>query len=343
MPTNTGSRLRPTGSNRRNHYRTLHAQPDAPFEVIKANYRTLMQKLKGHPDLGGDHWTAVHVNTAYEILSDPVRRSAYDRELLASYDIATLSRGQLQPKSRSATRARPTSPGNQRNFYRVLQVQPDAPIELIEASHRAISARPSKPSESLAQAMATLRDPARRHAYDRTLGLVAAGGKAPTPTTADVGSTSRRQPAMSHWGAYEAVVTRYCLFCKTPHQASRTALAETGCVECGSPLFPPQADFLEEARRSLGRSPQSEEIGFYTFWPGTRFSGRLLDLSPTGLRFLTQQECARGDIIKIDAKRLQAVGAVAHHHRDRSGTTAGVSFHSVGFRVPRGSFVSAHV
>jgi hypothetical protein len=38
--------------NRRNYYRILHVQPDAPMEVIRASYRTLMQKLRFHPDLG---------------------------------------------------------------------------------------------------------------------------------------------------------------------------------------------------------------------------------------------------------------------------------------------------
>ena len=40
--------------NRRNYYRILHVQPDAPTEIIKSSYRTLMQKLRMHPDLGGD-------------------------------------------------------------------------------------------------------------------------------------------------------------------------------------------------------------------------------------------------------------------------------------------------
>jgi DnaJ-class molecular chaperone len=56
-------------------------QPDAPTEVIKASYRTLMQRLKIHPDLGGDHAEAVLVNEAVATLTDPVRRAAYDRSL----------------------------------------------------------------------------------------------------------------------------------------------------------------------------------------------------------------------------------------------------------------------
>lgn len=64
--------------NRRNYYRLLQVQPDAATEVIKASYRTLMQKLRIHPDLGGDDWDATLINEAYTVLSDPVRRARYD-------------------------------------------------------------------------------------------------------------------------------------------------------------------------------------------------------------------------------------------------------------------------
>lgn len=112
-------------------------------------------------------------------------------------------------------------------------------------------------------------------------------------------------------------------------------------MECASPLFPPHADLLDQARRSLGRTPGDEGIGFHLFWPGDRLSARLLDLSPTGLRFLTAEACRTDDVLRIDAERFQAVGVIAHQHRDRLGTMAGVKFHTVGFRLRRGSFVSA--
>jgi len=64
--------------NRRNYYRVLHVQPDAPEEIIRASYRTLMTTLRRHPDLGGDHLTATIINEAYAVLSDPEKRSAYD-------------------------------------------------------------------------------------------------------------------------------------------------------------------------------------------------------------------------------------------------------------------------
>jgi curved DNA-binding protein CbpA len=66
---------------RRNHYRLLYVQPEAPFEVIKAAYRALMGSARVHPDLGGDNEQAARLNAAYAVLSDPERRRAYDLSL----------------------------------------------------------------------------------------------------------------------------------------------------------------------------------------------------------------------------------------------------------------------
>jgi hypothetical protein len=64
--------------NRRNYYRILHVQPEAPTQVITASYRTMMSKLRLHPDLGGDTANASLINEAYAVLSDPARRATYD-------------------------------------------------------------------------------------------------------------------------------------------------------------------------------------------------------------------------------------------------------------------------
>ena len=64
--------------NRRNYYRILHVQPEAPVEVIRASYRALMGTLRQHPDLGGEHSVAVLLNEAFQVLSDPAQRAAYD-------------------------------------------------------------------------------------------------------------------------------------------------------------------------------------------------------------------------------------------------------------------------
>jgi curved DNA-binding protein CbpA len=62
-----------------NYYQILHVAPDAPLEIIRSSYRTLMQKLRMHPDLGGDRDAAARINRAYNTLANPQQRAAYDR------------------------------------------------------------------------------------------------------------------------------------------------------------------------------------------------------------------------------------------------------------------------
>lgn len=68
-------------ADKRNYYEVLHVSPGAPAEIIRGSYRTLMQKLGHHPDLGGDTATAALMNEAYAVLSDPERRAEYDARL----------------------------------------------------------------------------------------------------------------------------------------------------------------------------------------------------------------------------------------------------------------------
>lgn len=67
--------------NRKDYYRILHVQPEAPTEVIRSSYRTMMQRLRMHPDLGGDHRNAALVNEAYAVLMNPIARAEYDASL----------------------------------------------------------------------------------------------------------------------------------------------------------------------------------------------------------------------------------------------------------------------
>ena len=68
-------------SKQKNFYQILHVQQDAPSEVIRSTYRTMMQKMKMHPDLGGNQEDAALINEAYSVLMDPNARAQYDSSL----------------------------------------------------------------------------------------------------------------------------------------------------------------------------------------------------------------------------------------------------------------------
>ncbi|EOX8909423.1 J domain-containing protein [Citrobacter freundii] len=72
--------LRNTPKKMRTHYDNLKVSMDAPIEVIQAAYRTLAKKY--HPDKNKGNPDAERImqiiNTAYEVLSDPVKRAEHD-------------------------------------------------------------------------------------------------------------------------------------------------------------------------------------------------------------------------------------------------------------------------
>lgn len=68
------------------HYDNLKVTRNAPPEVIRAAYKSLSQKF--HPDRNPDDPNATRtfqiINTAYEVLSDPVKRREHDDWIAAS-------------------------------------------------------------------------------------------------------------------------------------------------------------------------------------------------------------------------------------------------------------------
>ena len=62
------------------HYESLGVPPDADVNALRAAYRDLARQL--HPDLGYvDDGAMAEINNAWSVLSDPLRRSAYDERL----------------------------------------------------------------------------------------------------------------------------------------------------------------------------------------------------------------------------------------------------------------------
>lgn len=231
--------------NRRNYYRILHVQPDAPDAVIRASYRTIMQKLRQHPDLGGDTATAALINEAYAVLSHADRRRAYDRSLASR------------------------------------QVSDDP------RPHR----RDAEP-------------PPRRDTG---------------PSRTDLGS---------------------CPFC-------RLAVNDriTNCPRCMSPLqrvAPSPAG--TDRRRRIERLATDETVTVLEHWQGTTVQATMSDLSPQGCQLRMSKPLPAGGHIRIENRRLTAVGLIHGCRHVAAGPEAAyflaIEFETLRFNHPTGGFIS---
>ncbi|MDB5798870.1 MAG: hypothetical protein JWP36_2772 [Paucimonas sp.] len=95
------------------HYDNLKVTRNAPPEVIRAAYKSLSQKF--HPDRNPGDPKATRtfqiINTAYEVLSDPLRRREHDDWIAAS----EAANGQMPPGQESLRPAGPEHAGPSRN------------------------------------------------------------------------------------------------------------------------------------------------------------------------------------------------------------------------------------
>jgi hypothetical protein len=251
-------------SNRRNYYRILHVQPDAPVPVIRSSYRAVLQKLKRHPDLGGDHSEAALINQAYAVLTNPAKRAAYDRELMQFHSKSTL--------------------GGER-FHKQ-------------------------------------------------------GSQAPAGT-AD-------QPEPSRDEVNEAGINAYCVFCKLPHDAQSRHQHDATCACCASPLSLAAPMALEKScRRAVKRVAKDAQVHFYTDWPQRHRPGRLQDISPNGMSFMTSEYVAEAQIIKLASGLVHAVAEVMSCQRTaehgNKAYSVGVHFLTLRFQQNTGTFVYEQV
>jgi curved DNA-binding protein CbpA len=332
---------------RRNFYRILHVQPDAPMTVIRESFRVLKQKLEMRSDLDGPDWNASLLNIAFNTLRDPRKRAVYDRELLKRYHIKTLSQGALGVISYYAAEEQGDGCAtylNQRNYYRILQVQPDAPNVTITASYQALKKSFLQDAALLDEAYRILSDPAMRQRYDVLFAKNVfrnASKNAQLNTDLPVPAAGAKNTSQHAVEPYRAVITHYCLFCKVPYVPQANVYQNENCLECASPLRIVQHQNRESSRRATMRMTIRGEFNFYLYWPGESYQGLFQDLSPSGIRFLTDVMLDSNDIIKIDAPNFQAVAEVTHKRYEGKGISVGTRFIAAKFDRQHGNFVMA--
>ena len=347
-------------NNRRNFYRILQVQPDASLEVIKNNYRTLLHKLRLHPDLGGENLTASYINLAYATLRNSTKRAAYDRQLLNRYKIGVLSKGHLAQKNSKAdviTDNTCKENGNRRNYYRVLHIQPDAPPAIISSIYKTLLKNKATSIDLAQEAFSVLSVPHKRKHYDQLLKLkkhvnatalnsidrikkkTKYDSSDPRIKNKDAKNTSTPLSAHKKNSTYQPLITYYCIFCKTPQSLSPIKYIDELCVECSSPLHSSQESF-PFPRRFFSRMDLTTPFSYYAYWPGIKTVANLSDLSPTGLRFTTRQALNKNEIIKIEADQFQAVGQVKYLKPAGSLFIIGVQFLTIKFNTQKGTFMS---
>ena len=230
-----------------------------------------MQKLKAHPDLGGDQWNAAVINEAYAVLSKPEKRAKYDAAQTDLRKSAGVGAGIRAGANESA----PQSEDDERD------------------------AEESANSD------------------EEELG-------APPPPT------------------FQTSDPLVCVFCRTRNQGGKYLAANEVCQGCGGPTRLVVAATSRE--RGARRIEHQGAIQFRVDSSTPRtYPANVVDLSPTGLRFVSKHRLRQGCIVKLDSPTLSAVARVTHSSRipAQGQFSTGVKFVTLKLITTRGTFVSA--
>jgi curved DNA-binding protein CbpA len=206
------------------------------------------------------------------------------------------------------------------DYYRILQVQPDAPAPMIHTSYQTLVRRALRDSPGgdeiarLDAAYAILSDPQRRAAYD----LERAGRTGERDRAGEPG---------------------ICLFCGAAHAAEHELERDAECHQCASPLYPAERHRLEySGQRILGRIQVRQAISIWTKWHrDTPIAGEMRNVSLNGMAFASSLLFETNQIVRIDCTELRALGRIAHAEPTTSGAypfSAGVEFLTL--RLPEG-------
>lgn len=214
---------------------------------------------------------------------------------------------------------------NGSDYYRILQIQPDAPAPLIHSSYRTLVRRALNDSPGndeiarLDAAYAVLSDPQRRAAYD-----IERAGQ----------SRAEAGPAGT------------CLFCGAPHGIERMFARDDECARCASPLYPAERHRLEySGQRILGRIQLRHPISIWTqFHRDAPIAGEMRNLSLNGIGLASSVPFEVNQVVRVDCTELRAIGRIAHAEPSTNGPfpfSAGLEFVTLLLRSSGGLFSSS--
>jgi hypothetical protein len=220
---------------------------------------------------------------------------------------------------------------NRPNYYKILQVQPDAHPEIIHASYRTMMRNlkmhpdlggSAMQAALLNEAYETLNDPRRRTAYDEEL----FSQSIQAPSVHKKPDLPAACPICRQRLPQEPRPGQICPICRTP-------LKSDTVLESG-----------KGTGRSLERTRASDRISYYPEWPGQAIEARMIDFSPKGVRFISHRALALHRVLKISCRLFEASGTVTNVSEDISGRqksySVGVCFLAVHFTDFRGTFLS---
>jgi len=230
---------------------------------------------------------------------------------------------------------------NRRNFYRLLQVQPDAVPEVIKAAYRALMAmhHPDKGGDhataaSITDAYATLSDAHLRGLYD----LRRVQQKANTSSTrAADGAASRGREAPPMPGNSANVC---CPFCTNALSAKAKTLPR--CPRCEAPLtrVPVGGQPLSKERRRMLRVSKSDWAMLHATWTSDGIDVRMRDLSLSGASVYCGAALPVGRPVRIVGAVFDAVGEIVSTRQVGNVYTLHLQLITAIFAVRTGGFVS---
>jgi len=243
-----------------------------------------------------------------------------------------------------------------RNYYQILHVHPNAPVEIIKSSYRTLMQRLKQHPDLggdhgnaalINEAYRVLTNAASREQYDREWQPDQSESSPESPADTSSEMSSNTSPNFKAYGTATPETTTTCAFCHRIYDHNVVSDSDATCSRCASPLNPARQWRLEDSgKRAINRIPAKLDITFFTTWPQPVASvGQTLDVSPNGMRFLSQRRVDKGRNIKITSSRIEAVAHVMYCERDSSENVwiIGVAFKTLRLTRSQGTFFSAKV